>query len=154
MIARLRRRHGVAVLGLWLLLPLALFLYSAAAPAPRMAELPQGIRSASPSADEVEWLVSDAETGIELGRVGSGPAKGRLALRPLAPLKRPDVLVYWLASSPSAGDGVPEDAVFAGRLDGARAVSIAIPSEAGGLLLFSLGHQERVGWIDLGPLHE
>lgn len=152
MIAKLRRRHRYAAFSLWLLLPAALFLYFAAVPAPRMAELPAVLRKALPSNAEIEWRHTDAATGIEIGTATSGASKGALALRPAVPLRRPDVLVYWLAAQPEPGEGVPDGAIFAGRLDGARPVAVATPSESGGLLLFSLGHQERLGWIALGDV--
>lgn len=151
MIAKLRRRHRIAAYGFWVLLPLGFYLATATEPIPRMAELPVELQKASPSNAAVEWFRADATTRIEMGIVRDGPAAGSLALRPAQPLRRPDVLVYWLAAEPSAGEGVPEGAILAGRLDGARPVSLVTPeSDAGGLLLFSLGHQERLGWIPLG----
>lgn len=130
--------------------PLALGLEGAAPP--RMAELPASIQPSVPAASQIEWLHIDGGAGIEIGRITEGGAEGLLALRPVSPLKRPDVLVYWLAEEPADGDGVPDDALFAGRLDGARPSPARVGGADGGFLLFSLGHQERVGWVDLGAV--
>lgn len=151
MIARLRRGHRFAAYGFWVLLPLGFYLATASEPIPQMSELPVELLRASPSNAQIDWLRMDAATGIEVGLVRDGRSAGAVALRPAEPLRRPDVLAYWLESEPAPGEGVPEGAVLAGRLHGARAVSLVTPSTgSGGLLLFSLGHQERLGWLPLG----
>jgi hypothetical protein len=146
-IAKLRRRHRIAAFGFWMLVPAVFVLGSARSPAPRMDVLPEGLERSALVGDDLVWSAEDPASRIRIGRTGRGA--GSLVVEPLEPLRRPDVLVYWLAAEPAPGDGVPDGARLAGRLDGNRPVSVAAPAEEGGLLFFSLGHQERLYWVPL-----
>ena len=144
MIARLRRRHRVAALGLWLLVPSVLWFGSARTEAPRMDAMPAALQKSSAGPGSESWRVADASVGIRIAREADA-----LWIDPGALPRRPDLLVYWLQAEPPDGDGVPANARLAGRLDGDRPIALDVPTRAGGLLFFSLGHQERVHWLPL-----
>lgn len=77
-----------------------------------------------------------------------------LELKPLRPLIKPDVLVYWTPERFS-GATLPQDAHLLGRIGGTSVrrfvlpdhgplQGAAAPNHAGSLVLYSLGHQEVV----------
>ena len=149
MIATLRRRHRLAAFGLWLLVPAVVWLGSSRSAAPKMDVMPAGIEKLGPAPAAGSWGAADSATGIRLARKGE-----TLWIDPGDLPRRPDVLVYWSNDAPAPGDGVPADARLVGRLDGNRAISLEAPEGSGGLLFFSLGHQERLHWLPLGASDE
>ena len=78
-----------------------------------------------------------------------------LELIALEPLSWPTLFVYWSAQDPSAGDAqraLPSDALQLGRF-GARGVArYPLPQDAraGYVILFSVGHAERVAHAKVG----
>ena len=150
MIARLRRRHRIAAFALWLLVPAVAWFGSARTLPPTMDVIPGATDRADPLPTPGSWTTADAASGIRTARVDQA-----LWIDPGELPRRPDVLVYWLAAAPPEGDGVPEAARLIGRLGGARPVAVASPpARGGGLLFFSLGHQERLLWLPLGAEDE
>jgi len=144
-IARLRARHRRVAFALPLLAPILLWVVAQRPAAPVMDALPAALLGHPPTAD-VDWWSLPGEPRLELG-VERG--SGRRALRATGPLRQPDVLVYWLPDPPGSGEGVPEGAILVGRLEGEGPLAFPPPGPSGSLLLFSLGHQERVAWIPL-----
>ena len=96
------------------------------------------------------WSKEDLFTGWP-ARLVAYPNR-RFELKPLRPLEKPDVLLYWTPGSGSA-DSLPSDAHLLGRLGGTGIRRFILPDHGiggpsgrgnGALILYSLGHQEVV----------
>lgn len=153
MIARLRSVHSGSWTALALLLPA--LLGAALVARPRQWE-----PAASPAAASLAAIAASAR---ERGAVDVGAARVDwalaadgtcLALAPAGDPGLPDLLLYLAgANAESTAAKLPVDARFLGRLDGARALLVALPpgaaDQSGTVSFFSLGHQRvaaRFGW--------
>ena len=145
MIRELRLRHT----RIWLVLAIVLPVGYAASLAGRVGipEDPgEGLRTPDLPGSAILELAG-GWGGLPIrGRGFARPEAGPwLELQPLEDLRRPDVLVYWTARLGERG--VPDGAHLLGALAGTQRRRFALPEAAadgGHLLLYSLGHQQRV----------
>ncbi len=158
MIARLRRRHRHTVLLSAGILPLGVVLALLARPDPADVVLPvaplavgvgQESLLAGAAVWQRDWEAAEAPLSVTHR---SAEREALLELRPVTPLRRPDVLVYWSSTPPAAGEGPPPAAHLLGRV-GLGPTRHRLPpaarGTAGHLTLYSLAHQERLGTLDL-----
>lgn len=121
-----------------------------------------------PVADAMPAVLVPAATGERLATVSFGSGSftdgpgGTLAIHPAhwvltldAPLRAPDVLAYWL---PAAAERPGDGGHFLGAVSHGRQNVYPVPPaasagpERGVILLWSLGHAERVAVIDLARI--
>ncbi len=122
-------------------------------PEARMEALPEALRQtpkAPTSVLAVEYSGLWGATPI-LTRLFPAPHVGAnvvVELEPQRDLRRPDLLVYWMPASQDA-DAFPAKARLLGRLAATTARRFSLPEAQGSLVLYSLGHQERVATATL-----
>ena len=149
MIARLRRRHRLLVGVLSVVVVLAFIAALSARPAPVIA--PSMREGAEPLPyDTSSWTafgpglraIRERESGRE-----------RLLIERRPGLSSPDLLVYWAADAPAAGD-LPTDAVLLGPLGDPGIHDFGLPAgeAAGTLILYSLGHGRMLAVEPLGSV--
>ncbi len=157
MIASLRRRHRWAALGLVVAAPLLLALgLSARRPEIRMDSLPAALADAAPEApvllDELPELWGETPIHTRRYGAGGGGVATVVELTPREPLRRPDLLIYWLPAG--SAETFPERAELLGRLRGRHPQRFALPGPGGTLLLHSVAHGETLASAvlpDLAP---
>lgn len=151
MIASRRRAHRVLVL---VLAPISLVLLVASVmgrrPEPVVGALPGLLSPESQETGEPLWSRDDVFPSWPARVLGY--RTGAIELKPLRPLDRPDVLLYWTPGSSSEGR-LPEDAHLIGRIGSTRRQRFQLPNHdtaagappgGGTLIVYSLGHQEVV----------
>lgn len=155
MIRPLRIRHRRWTTALAVLLPAGVVLALATRPAPPPATaLPPALAPEPPAARPLAgwqglWRGTELTT-----RIGAVPDGGlRLDLEPSAPVRAPDLLVYWHPDTGATpGDpALPHGATLLGRFAGG-AYGLPLPAAAhggGGLILYSLAHGEVVATAEL-----
>ena len=158
MIRPLRTRHRIMVTALAATLPI-LFVASLLMRElpPAMETLPEALQPSSTAYPTLLAEMPDlwGEPAILTRLHADATPAARLAveLHPEAPLKAPDVLVYWQMGTLPAESAVPEDAYLLGTLAGTQARYFALPDTAlhtdGHLILYSLGHQQTIAMAPL-----
>ncbi len=153
MIAALRRRHRLAAFAIVAAAPLLLAVaLGARRPEARMEVLPAALRATTPGPDAV--LLDEipdlwADLDVQTRRFADGPTTW-VELAPRAPLRHPDLLVYWLPSE-AAVETFPERATLLGPLRGREPQFFALPAPGGALLLYSVAHDTTVARAGLRP---
>lgn len=142
MIRPLRVAHRRIIPALGLLLPLATAAaLQARRPPPTMDTLPQAlapVRLDAGAGPRRDGLWTGAFLATTLGR-----AQGRRAvsLSPLAPLRQPDPLLYWVEEAPAPGGALPAACWLLGTLGEGPDQVFLLPASAGStgaLVLYSL----------------
>ena len=152
MIASHRRAHLGIHLVLW---PLAFaLLYGAMAgrpPLPRVGAWPDFLGDPPVAPSEILWAREDL-FGAWPVRV-TAHVDGTIDVKPLRPLDRPDLLLYWTAQTVRLTP-LPPDAHLLGRIAGTTVQRFRLPEprpadEHGSLVVYSLAHQEIVATANL-----
>lgn len=149
MIRSHRRAHLWIHFVLW---PLAFVLLAAGIagrrPVPLLGAWPSFLADPPAAAREILWSREDLFDGWP-ARV-TARVDGSIDVKPLRPIDRPDLLLYWAAGAVS-GTALPGDAHLLGRITGTTVQRIRLPdrlpdgpAEYGSLVVYSLGHQEIV----------
>lgn len=147
MIASHRRAHLWIHLVLW---PVAFALLAAAVanrrPVPLVGAWPSFLMDAPTAPSEILWSREDLFDGWP-ARV-TAHVDGSIDVKPLRPLDRPDLLLYWTTGA-IAGAALPGDAHLLGRITETTVHRFRLPEhppehKQGSLVVYSLGHQEIV----------
>ncbi len=157
MIRSRRQAHRVAFLVLAIALAAVLTAGLAFRPElPPPHEAPEALEAQSgfSSAPDGSWaLVADGTFLVSKGRDANGRS---LTIRPVAPILKPDLLVYWIPESaaPSASGELPtEGTVLVGSLAATSPRRLSLPEDtdqgAGEIVIYSLGHKEVVARFSL-----
>lgn len=151
MIRPLRQRHRRMAAVIGVLLPVAFAAGIAARkPAPTVATLPTALARTAQHFEALEWERADlfTKTPIQIRLLRESASMGHFAVM-LAVAKdfvKPDLIVYWVAGSPSITDMLPNNARLLGALS--SSVALSLPPDAasgsGVLILYSLADQELV----------
>ena len=151
MIRPLRQRHRRIVAVIGVLLPVAFAAGIAARkPAPTVASLPKALARTSQHFEAVEWERADLFTKtpiqIRLLRESAGVGHYAVTLSVAKDFVKPDLIVYWVAGSPSITDTLPDNARLLGAFNSSVALSLPpeVISGSGVLILYSLADQEIV----------
>lgn len=149
MILALRERHRRMFASLGILLPIAFVVGIAARkPVPGADSLPEVLTASPQQFAATGWARRDLfEKGHVQVRLLRAEGSGRFAVTLSAgkDFVKPDLLVYWVAGSPSGTDKLPDRAMLLGSFSTS---TLVLPAEAstteGSLVLFSLADQEIV----------
>jgi len=150
MIRCLRQRHRHTVIALGIFLPVAFAVGIAARrPVPEVNSLPKELRPVVQQYDRQEWQRTDlfTKSPVQVHLMGEHGSTGKFAIALSAPkdFVKPDLIVYWVAGSPTITGELPGDAMLLG---GFASVALPLPSKAlttsGVLVLFSLADNEIV----------
>ena len=150
MIRPLRQRHRRMVIALGVTLPIVFSIGIAARrPVPSMASLPGELRTFSRGSAATVWERSDlfVNAPIQARLLRESGKSGRFALELSAPrdFVKPDLIVYWVAGSSKVTGALPNNALLLGTFSLAVFTLPAnMPSEEGGLVLYSLANNEIV----------
>ncbi len=159
--ALLRSRHWGMSLGLMLLVPpIALVALTSR---PTVSTVEPLLPSLSPGGSTLPGI-GTVDTGSATLKFPSLPVQARLfedrvsedrgdpwlILEAMSPLVVPDPLVYWTTGDQSAqdGEGLPANATLLGAWDG-RSGAFRLPTAAGSVWLYSLGHQRVLGVLSV-----
>jgi hypothetical protein len=153
----LRRAHAVMHAGVSTVLLSILVSGAIARPgAPRTDALPRPLAEQAGPAPDIVWAADDLWGGWAIvtrwrqDRARSGELRLAGSTDPVlelvldAPLRRPEVLLYWSPTPPSDPEALPDTAHLLGAVGGVGARRFGLPAAArsggGHLLLYSLGH--------------
>jgi hypothetical protein len=98
--------------------------------------------------DSSEAQVREAPIRIRLlaPLTSATPTRLGVELEPAGAIGRPDVLVYWIGTSPGVSEVLPAEALLIGSIGGARPRRFELPQPAlqasGSLVLYSAAHRE------------
>jgi len=150
MIRPLRQRHSSTIIALGVFIPVAFAAGIAARkPVPEMDALPKELAPAMAQYDRQEWQRTDLFTKspvqVRLMREHDGAGKFAIELSAGNDFVKPDLIVYWVAGTPTITDRLPDNAMLLGSFG---ISTLSLPSEAitgsGILVLFSLADNEVV----------
>jgi len=152
MIRALRRRHRTIVSLLAVALPLlGVAGLVARRPIPAQEPLPEALgpseieTPAGAPRSRLSWP-GGALTLVRLSAT-------ELVLEPQVEIAGAELLVYWTVDAPAPGGNLPAESWLLGRVDGARACRLTLPSRAqesaGSLVLYDLAHQTVVATTEL-----
>ena len=151
MICLLRERHRRMVIVFGVLLPVAFAVGIAARkPVPGMTSLPKELVASPQQFAVTEWERADlfTKTPIQVRLLRESAGTGRFAVEFSAAkdFVKPDLIVYWVASSPKITDTLPDNARLLGAFNSSVALSLSPDAGAGSgvLVLYSLADQEVV----------
>jgi len=151
MIRPLRQRHRRMVIVLGVFLPVAFAVgIVARKPVPGMTSMPKELVASPQSFAVTEWERADlfTKTPIQVRLLRERAGAGHFAVEFSAPkdFVKPDLIVYWVAGSPSITDTLPANARLLGAFNSSLALSLSsdVASGTGVLILYSLANQEIV----------
>jgi len=150
MIRPLRQRHRQIVIALCIFLPVALAVGIAARkPVPEMSSLPKEFSPAAMQFESQEWQRPDLFTKwpvkVRLLREHSGAGKFAVEFSAAKNFLKPDLIVYWVAGTPTIKEMLPDNAILLGSFSAtALVMSDEVLKSKGQLVLFSLADNEIV----------
>ena len=151
MIRPLRQRHLRAFSVLGVALPVAFIVGIAARkPVPTSDSLPNEFSNQQRQFTANQWTRDGlfSKTPIRVALVRERTGAGQFAVELSAPkdFAKPDLLVYWIAGSPTVSDAIPDNAVLLGAFDGSKPLPFptSSPASNGTLILYSLVDHEVV----------
>lgn len=157
MIRPLRRRHLHVFSLLLLVVPVSFWAALQSRKGPTvMSRLPMPLTThALPEgARELAAQVPEWDPPLLASRLYRSPQGGLLVeLAPKGHLKQPDLLLYWSGEPSPQRDSLPSSLRLLGSFSGSHAQAYPLPPEAegasGGLILYSLAHQEIFSSVQL-----